>query len=197
MKKVLKVGRIEFLLEGAKGLVLDIGFNPHYKKLHEGIAGKAGKKNVIGIDIVVKGFGPNIARASAERMPFRKECFDSVIAGEIIEHLKDPESFVKECARVIKKKGVFALSTPNRESWVNRLFHSYEAPLHFSLFSLGELEALLEKEGFEITCIKMFPYTAESSEGSQHKWFMPVRAFAHFFLPGSLRENTCIIAEKQ
>ncbi|MCX6802057.1 MAG: class I SAM-dependent methyltransferase [Candidatus Diapherotrites archaeon] len=189
--------RIEFLLSAAKGRVLDIGFNPHYKKLHEGIAEKAGKKNVIGIDIVVEGFEPNIAKASAEKMPFRKECFDSIIAGEIIEHLKGPGAFVKECSRVLKKGGLLALSTPNKKSWVNRLFHSYEAPLHFSLFSLGELEALLEKNSFRVVSVKMFPYTAESSEGSQHKWFMPFRKAVHFLMPDSLRENMCIIAEKQ
>jgi ubiquinone/menaquinone biosynthesis C-methylase UbiE len=188
--------RIEFLLSAAKGRALDVGFNPYYKKLHEMISEKAGEKNTIGIDIVVKEFEPNIARASAEKMPFPGKRFDSIIAGEIIEHLKGPDLFVKECSRVLKKGGLLALSTPNKKSWVNRAFHSYEAPLHFSLFSLEELKALLEKEGFKIKQIHMFPYTAESSEGSRHKWFMPVRAFVHWFLPDSLRENMCIIAEK-
>jgi SAM-dependent methyltransferase len=189
--------RIEFLLSAAKGRALDVGFNPHYTALHDAIVAKLGQENVTAIDTVVEKQGKHIIRASAEKMPFQDKSFDSVIAGELIEHLKKPEAFIAESARVLKKNCVLALSTPNRKSWVNRIFHSYEAPLHFSLFSLEELKALLEKEGFEITCIKMFPYTAESSEGSQHKWFMPARALAHWFLPDSLRENMCIIAEKK
>ncbi|MEM0360271.1 MAG: class I SAM-dependent methyltransferase [Candidatus Diapherotrites archaeon] len=194
---MIELERIEFLVSAAKGKTLDVGFNPKDTTLHNAIVAKLGEKKVIAIDTVVEKASPNTVKASAEKMPFKNNCFDCIIAGELIEHLQEPQSFIKECSRLLKKNGTLALSTPNKKSWINRLFHSYEAPLHFSLFSLEELKALLEKHSFKIISVKMLPYTMESSEGSKHKWFMPVRAFAHIFLPNSLRENTCITAEKK
>ena len=191
------MNRLEFLAEAANGKTLDVGFNPNYTVLHDALVKKLGQKNVIAIDTVVEKPSKFILKASAEKMPFKKNEFDSIIAGELIEHLKNPEKFVSESARVLKKGGVLALSTPNRKSWLNRLTHSYEAPLHFSLFSIPELTALLEKHGFKIIEIKMFPYTAESSEGSRHKWFMPVRKIVHYVVPFSLKENIVLAAVKK
>jgi len=188
--------RLEFLVKSAKGKTLDVGFNPNYTALHDALVEKLGQKNVTAIDTVVENPNEYILKASAEKMPFKKNEFDSIIAGELIEHLKNPEKFVSESARVLKRSGVLALSTPNRKSWLNRLAHSYEAPLHFSLFSVPELTALLKEHGFEIMDKKMFPYTAESSEGSRHKWFMPTRRIVHCLVPNSLRENIAVIAKK-
>jgi len=191
------MGRAEFLAAAAKGKALDAGFNPDDFSLHEKLVKKLGKKNVIGFDVIVKKPEKNIAKASAEKLPFRANSFDSVIAGELIEHLRKPQEFLQECGRVLKKEGTLALSTPNKKSWLNRLAHSYEAPLHFSLFSLPELEALLRKNSFSVVSLKMFPYTLESSEGSRHKWFMPVRKLLHYLMPNSFRENIALVAVKK
>jgi 2-polyprenyl-6-hydroxyphenyl methylase/3-demethylubiquinone-9 3-methyltransferase len=40
--------------------------------------------------------------------------FDAVLALEIIEHVSDPQAFVKECARLVKPDGVVIFSTLNR-----------------------------------------------------------------------------------
>lgn len=190
------MNRVEFLLNAVKGRVLDVGFNPLDSELHEKIVKKAGQENVIGIDVIVKKFESSIVRASAEQMPFKNECFDSIIAGELIEHLHKPEKFIQECSRVLEKNGLLALSTPNKKSWVNRLFHSYKAPLHYSLFSIDELIKLLEKNSLKIISLKMFPYTLESSEGTKHQWFMPFRKILHSLMPNPLKENIGLIAQK-
>ena len=44
-------------------------------------------------------------------MPFERE-FDAVVSFETIEHLKDPERFVKACKRALKPGGTFIVSTP-------------------------------------------------------------------------------------
>jgi 2-polyprenyl-3-methyl-5-hydroxy-6-metoxy-1,4-benzoquinol methylase len=41
------------------------------------------------------------------------ETFDSVLAGEIIEHLRDPLTFLKECHRILKPGGRLVISTIN------------------------------------------------------------------------------------
>ena len=42
--------------------------------------------------------------------------FDYVVAGEVIEHLEEPEDFLVEAFRILKPGGVLALSTPLDEA---------------------------------------------------------------------------------
>ena len=39
--------------------------------------------------------------------------FDCILLGDIVEHLKDPWSLIKECKRVLKKNGTIIASIPN------------------------------------------------------------------------------------
>lgn len=188
--------RVSFILSNSYGRVLDVGFNAC--SLHERVVEKFGRRNVFGIDIVIeKRYKGNYVKASAEKMPFKDSAFDCIIAGELIEHLKKPKDFVKEANRVLKDSGSLIITTPNKKSLINRLFHSYEAPLHFSLFSQKELFELLEKNGFKVVKFACFPYTEESSSGSRHKSFFFLRKLLHRFLPQSLQENMCLVAVKQ
>lgn len=188
--------RISFILNNAYGKILDAGFNAC--SLHERVLEKFNKREVFGVDIVIdKRYKGNYVKASAERIPFKSSVFDCIIAGELIEHLKRPENFVKEANRILKDAGSLIITTPNRKSLINRLFHSYEAPLHLSLFSRKELFELLEKNGFKVVKFACFPYTEESSSGSKHKRFFFLRKLLHRFLPQSLQENMCVVAVKQ
>ncbi len=186
------MNRVEFILSHLKGKVLDIGY--YACTLHQRIKEKVPKKQLYAMDI----FGPTNAhykRASAEKkFPFPSNFFDTIVAGELIEHLHNPEIFVKESKRVLKPNGQLILTTPNRNSLINRLFKTYHAPLHFSLFSIPELTSLLEKHNFKIKKIYTLPYTEESSEGSKKPYLFPLRKFISLFLPFSLRENICLLA---
>lgn len=51
----------------------------------------------------------------AMHLPFENESVDYVVAGELIEHLRDPKAFVNEALRVLKKDGMLAVSTPFEE----------------------------------------------------------------------------------
>ena len=46
---------------------------------------------------------------------FPNEYFNYVVAGELIEHLEEPERFIKEAFRILKPNGILALSTPLNE----------------------------------------------------------------------------------
>jgi len=48
-----------------------------------------------------------------ERFDFEDNFFDVVLAGEIIEHILDTDSFISEIKRVLKPSGYLVLSTPN------------------------------------------------------------------------------------
>jgi len=60
---------------------------------------------------------------SAIDLPFKKNSFDTVVSWEVIEHIpKDKEEdMFKEIFRVLKPKGIFYLSTPNK-SFISNIF---------------------------------------------------------------------------
>ncbi len=56
-------------------------------------------------------------------LPYKENSFaDLVFAGEIIEHIVDTESFLKEIYRTLKPGGCVVVSTPNVVSLINRLW---------------------------------------------------------------------------
>jgi ubiquinone/menaquinone biosynthesis C-methylase UbiE len=111
-----------------------------------------------------------------ESLPLADNSADAVYCGEIIEHLVNPDFFIKEIHRVLKKNGLVIMTTPNLCAWHSRLLMlcgiqpiCYEAstedarvgfgfvkklkkdPLpvgHLRLFSLRSLSELLCRNGF-------------------------------------------------
>ncbi len=138
--------------------VLDIacglGYGAHF------LAGSA--RRVVGADInsdLVKVANtqyrrPNIGYlvADATRLPFGKETFHVVVSFETIEHLRDPDLFLLECARVLKGGGRFVCSTPNRRL-ISRWGSRPTNPFHVREFT--ELE-FLENVGKHFTDIQLF-----------------------------------------
>lgn len=51
---------------------------------------------------------------NGEIIPFEDNHFDAIVSFQVIEHVIDVEKYLKEIYRVIKKDGVFMLTTPNR-----------------------------------------------------------------------------------
>ncbi len=56
----------------------------------------------------------------AQGLPYDKNSFDLVFAGEIIEHLIDTDYFLTEINRVLDSKGALIVTTPNLASLENR-----------------------------------------------------------------------------
>lgn len=186
--------RVEYILSNVKGKILDVGCSAC--TLHQKVKESFPLEDVYGVDIEITKNTKYYRQASAEKIPFESAFFDSLIAGELIEHLENPEEFVKEAARVLRKGGAMVLTTPNKDSLINRIFGSYNTDIHISLFNKSELFALLKKHGFEVQDYVVLPYTKESSEGSQNKWSFLFRKMIHYLLPNELRENQIVLARK-
>jgi SAM-dependent methyltransferase len=81
-------------------------------------------------------------------LPFDDASFDVVVAGELLEHLRDPRRVVAEVSRVLRPGGTFVASVPNAYRLKNRLrfllgIKPEEDPTHLQMFSPGEVRELL------------------------------------------------------
>lgn len=47
--------------------------------------------------------------------------YDVIFANHIIEHLQEPDNFLKECKRVMTKDTILEIGTPNLTAWFNRV----------------------------------------------------------------------------
>jgi 2-polyprenyl-3-methyl-5-hydroxy-6-metoxy-1,4-benzoquinol methylase len=80
--------------------------------------------------------------------------FDVVVAGELLEHLRDPQRVVTEARRVLRSGGTFVASVPNAFRLKNRLQFLRGRPpdvdpTHLQMFSPHDVHELLV--GFEDT----------------------------------------------
>ena len=57
---------------------------------------------------------PNIAVATAERLPFPDGCFDVILLNEVIEHVTDDRQTLVEVVRVLRPGGRLVIFAPNR-----------------------------------------------------------------------------------
>lgn len=107
-------------------------------------------KRIIGVDHnkkslkVCKGRNLSVVYGKVTKLPFKSDLFDGVHAAHVIEHLfpRDAYKMLAEVGRVLKKGGIFVLSTPllsegfyndfthvkpyNPESIIRYLVHSGE-----------------------------------------------------------------------
>jgi len=109
--------------------------------------------NAIGLDInrqsinqAHRTFKNDFVCGDAETLPFKSNYFECVIAREVIEHLQYPRKALNEILRVLNKRGILVLTTPNRG--VTKGIYKYKE--HVYEFNLSEIRFLLENHGFEV-----------------------------------------------
>jgi 2-polyprenyl-3-methyl-5-hydroxy-6-metoxy-1,4-benzoquinol methylase len=76
------------------------------------------------------------------------ESFDVVVAGELLEHLRDPQRLVGEVRRLLRSGGTFVASVPNAYRLKGRLLFLFgrppeNDPTHLQMFSAADVRALL------------------------------------------------------
>jgi SAM-dependent methyltransferase len=87
-----------------------------------------------------------------EPLPFEPDSFDVVVAGELLEHLRDPKRVVADARRVLRPGGTFVASVPNAFRLKNRVRFlrgrkPEDDPPHLLMFAPSDVEQLLA--GFE------------------------------------------------
>jgi ubiquinone/menaquinone biosynthesis C-methylase UbiE len=109
---------------------------------------------------ILKGIIAKKCDLSKEKLPWDDNSFDLIVAGEIIEHLIDTDSFLLDLNRCLKKDGYLLITTPNLTSFENRfrmLLGKYpnwveyrlgEGSGHVRIYTAQVLIAQLEEHGF-------------------------------------------------
>lgn len=103
-------------------------------------------------------------------LPYADSFFDVVMAGELLEHLYDTKYFFQESHRVLGNGGILLFTTPNLNSWENRIqvikggYLSMAGAYpedHFGesvrVFNLTKLREICEQTGFEIENVSGIP----------------------------------------
>jgi len=99
-------------------VILDCGCNTGDFAVE--IAARIGTTRVFGVEFVKeaadiaesKGIEVYLANLN-QRLPVENECFDFVLANQVIEHLSETDVFIKEIYRVLKPGGYAIISTNN------------------------------------------------------------------------------------
>ena len=148
---------------------------------------------------------------------FRDKTFDVIYAGEVIEHLYNPDFFLSEMNRALKAGGHLVFSTPNLCAWFNRVlmplgmqplflepstksklvgagflakFKKESQPVgHVRIFTIGALKDMLKMNGFELVKIR----GALFDEGLPKGVLWLDRLFS---LVASLSSNLVVVARK-
>jgi SAM-dependent methyltransferase len=82
--------------------------------------------------------------------------FDVIFAGDVVEHLEDPNTLFKDAFRMLKKDGIFIITTPDGD------VRPYGAsPDHVWLFTHDDIDAYYSNNGFDVPD---YPYI-EGKEG--------------------------------
>jgi 2-polyprenyl-3-methyl-5-hydroxy-6-metoxy-1,4-benzoquinol methylase len=100
-----------------------------------------------------------------DQLPFEKQSFDLIFAGEVIEHLIDTDGFISELYRCLRPRGHVLITTPNLASFENRLrilLGIYPAWVNYNLSGSGHVRAYtprvlrkqLREHGFEVVIHK-------------------------------------------
>lgn len=164
-EKILNIpdNSINYLLKNNKTSVLDVGCTSGafvYKAKSMGLSST-------GIDLDSDSIkfgiaeGLDLRYGTLETLGFKSSSFDAINLGDIIEHVKNPDSLLDECYRILKSEGIIIISTPNTNSFFPKATYAIykifgitwshpTPPHHLFDFSNKNLAFLLEKKNFKI-----------------------------------------------
>lgn len=82
---------------------------------------------------------------------FQPETFDVVCAFHVLDHVRAPVEFIRECFRIVNKKGIVIVVCHNVDAIVNKMLGEYSPVFdveHIFLFNPATLRNLFESCGF-------------------------------------------------
>lgn len=122
--------------------------------------------DVLGIDCLAEEVdrlarhGYHVEQANVETMALGRR-FDTIVAGELVEHLSNVGAMFDRCHEHLREEGVFVLTTPN--PWA---FHRFKQALfgdvtcndeHTCWFDERTIRGVLSRHGFAVERVEYIP----------------------------------------
>lgn len=132
----------QWLKANARGLVLDIGCASRWAEQALPPA-----CTYVGVDFPSTGADMYAARptvfANAEQLPFGDETADTVLLSEVLEHVRNPQSALREVRRVLKPGGRTLITLPF-------LYPIHDAPYDFQRYTSFGLQREVAAAGMRV-----------------------------------------------
>ncbi len=201
--------RVDKVLQWVKGpSVLDIGCAGHVPEPNSPywLHGRIRKQfqDVVGIDINRENVGKllklgytNIFVADAQNFSF-STTFDTIVAGEVIEHLSNPGEFLKNCKIHLKPYGRLVITTPYPFSLLHILYAIKNFPKtcsnseHTLWLCPQTLKELAKRYKLSVIHVELIEdYRFDAGSGT-YRFFVRLMQVIKFLLPTRLRANTIL-----
>ena len=132
---------IKIYSKSITGITLDIGCGS------KPYASLFANSKYIGMDIEVSGHKHTDSHIdvfyNGTEVPFGDNSFDSIVCFEVLEHVFNPDVFLKEANRVLKTGGKAIFTVPF-------IWDEHEQPFDYARYSSFGLKSLFKKNGFTI-----------------------------------------------
>jgi cyclopropane fatty-acyl-phospholipid synthase-like methyltransferase len=93
-----------------------------------------------------------VSVGTLETCPLTRDRFSAVLAADVIEHVRDPEGWLRRIHELLVPGGIVLLVTPSLDSWTRRILRSrwmeYKVE-HLYYFSAASIRLLFERCGFD------------------------------------------------
>ena len=133
----------------------------------------------LGVELQLKR-GITVIKGDATNLPFQSESFDAVLCLDVLEHIEDDVSALKEMYRVTKQGGKFLFSVPeDPKLWSD---HD-EAVSHVRRYLRKDFENKISEAGFQILHTR--------SSVVSLKW--PIKIYRLFSKGSSLKKENFIV----
>lgn len=112
-----------------------------------------------------KGLEVHVCDLNSEQLPFKEGEFDYIIIGDVLEHLYDPWSVLRDVAKTMKDDGTILISIPNVKHYtllkdliLRDRWEYCEAGLldvtHIRFFTFDGIMKLLSRSGLTLSGVK-------------------------------------------
>lgn len=102
---------------------------------------------------MLKGIEVRYANIENEPFPFDSQMLDVVFSKSLIEHLFNPESFMRECNRVLKPAGRVIIMTPD---WISQMKTFFDDYTHRQPYTVTAVKDILNIFGFKEVTSELF-----------------------------------------
>ncbi len=163
------------------GKILDIGCGPGFfldEAKRQGWEAQGVDLSGWAKNYAKENFNIEVFRGPLAEAVFPDRSFDVIVMNDVIEHLEDPKSALKEIRRVLKNDGVLYISTPDIDSFLSRLLRAKWWGInkyHLFYFSRKTLEEMFRDTGF-----KSLRYSSYPRIFSLNYWAKRLRAYPRF-----------------